>query len=76
MDSNSFVINRVDSNSDNFYELRAKDSSLSFSFRYLIVVTASRDEKLLGFHTGEGSMISVERRLIDESDQFIEELRM
>lgn len=74
MQSNSFVVNRIKSNTGNNYELRAKDASISFSFQYIITVESARNETLLGFHTTKDSMICVERRLIDESDDFIEEL--
>lgn len=73
-DSNSFVINPINSNNDNMYELRAKDNSISFSFKYIVEVTAARDNTLLGFHTDAGSMVSVERRVIDETDEYINEL--
>lgn len=74
--SNSFKILSINSNHGDKYELRAEDNSLSFSFDYIIEVSSSREEQLLGFHTAEDSMICVERRLINESSDKIEKLKL
>ena len=73
---NSCIIQKINSNTQNTHALRSKDHAFSVSFKSISESATEQTETMLVLNTAGGEGIFVDRRIIDETDEYINKLKV